>query len=124
MFFVLINNYAYYARAGNIITLLALRLNASNLVVGVISSFIFISYLFLIPGRIRIRKVGNVKLFYRYYLMRNLLMLPILLTPFLAFRVLPVTLRHTHIVLFPVQCRTGNAPDQRQSPYGGIGRGQ
>ncbi|TFG60335.1 MAG: MFS transporter, partial [Spirochaetales bacterium] len=86
MLFILVNNYAYFALSGNIITLLALRIQAGNLIVGLLSSFIFISYLFLIPGRELIKTAGTVRLLYRYYLARNLLMIPVVLVPFLSGR--------------------------------------
>ncbi|MBA7620025.1 hypothetical protein ES703_27367 [subsurface metagenome] len=70
--------------SGNIITLFSLRMGAGNFLIGLLSSFMYISYLFILIGRSLVKKYGLVKLMGRFWLLRYLSMIPILFAPIFA----------------------------------------
>jgi len=84
--FAVLNVIAFTLLSGNIITLYALRLGAGNLLVGVLSSFLYSAYIFLFVGRRIAPKWGMIRLMGRFWMLRYLLMLPILASPFFAAR--------------------------------------
>ncbi|MBA7521420.1 hypothetical protein ES705_13527 [subsurface metagenome] len=67
--------------SGNIITLFSLRMGAGNFLIGLLSSFMYISYLFILIGRSLVKKYGLVKLMGRFWLLRYMSMIPILFAP-------------------------------------------
>ena len=86
LLFAVLNVIAFTLLSGNIITLYALRLGAGNLLVGVLSSFMYSAYIFLFVGRRIAPKWGMIRLMGRFWTLRYLLMLPILASPFFAAR--------------------------------------
>jgi len=86
LLFAVLNVIAFTLLSGNIITLYALRLGAGNLLVGVLSSFMYSAYIFLFVGRRIAPKWGMIRLMGRFWMLRYLLMLPILASPFFAAR--------------------------------------
>jgi len=84
--FAVLNVVAFTLLSGNIITLYVLRVGAGNFLVGLLSSFMYIAYLFLFVGRRIAAKWGLVSLMGRFWTIRYLLMLPILGSPFFATR--------------------------------------
>ncbi len=84
--FAVLNVVAFTLLSGNIITLYVLRVGAGNFLVGLLSSFMYIAYLFLFVGRRIAAKWGLVSLMGRFWTIRYLLMLPILGSPFFANR--------------------------------------
>ena len=56
-------------------------MEAGNFLIGLLSSFMYISYLFILIGRSLVKKYGLVKLMGRFWLLRYLSMIPILFTP-------------------------------------------
>lgn len=83
--FTLINNIAFAFTVGNIITLFTLRLGGNSFAVGLISSFVYISYIFLLVGKKIIPKMGASKMLRTFYLIRSLSLTPILIIPLLTF---------------------------------------
>jgi MFS family permease len=81
---LVLNTISFPLISGNIITLFALRLGAANTLVGLLASFIYVSYVFLLVGRVLIRRYGAVRLWGIFYRLRCLAMIPILFTPVLA----------------------------------------
>ncbi len=69
---------------GNIITLFAIRLGAGNSLIGLISSFMYISLFFLFIGRLLVTKFGVVRLMGKFYLIRFALIIPMPLAVFFA----------------------------------------
>jgi len=69
---------------GNIITLYAIRLGAGNSLVGLISSFLYISLFFLFIGRWLVKKFGVVRLMGKFFLIRFALLFPMPLAVFFA----------------------------------------
>lgn len=80
--FALFNSFSFLLLSGNIITLYLIRLGASTTIIGVASAFAYISFFFMLLGKIWARSVGVVKTFGLGWLLRYITMLPILLTPF------------------------------------------
>ena len=68
--------------AGNIITLYALRLGAGNTYIGVISSFMYSSLVFIIVGRLLVRRMGAVRSYSTFWAIRYACMIPAALTAF------------------------------------------
>jgi hypothetical protein len=67
---------------GNLVTLYALKLNASNFIIGLISSFPFFSFLFLLPGRKLTAYLNPIRLLGIFWVIRYLFVLPLLFAPF------------------------------------------
>jgi predicted MFS family arabinose efflux permease len=84
--FAVLNVVSFTLLSGNIITLYVLRMGAGNFLVGLLSSFMYSAYLFLLVGRRIAVKWGLVPLMGRFWTIRYLLMLPILGSPFFASR--------------------------------------
>jgi predicted MFS family arabinose efflux permease len=81
-----LNVVSFTLLSGNIITLYVLRVGAGNFLVGLLSSFMYSAYLFLFVGRRIAVKWGLVPMMGRFWMIRYLLMLPILGSPFFAAR--------------------------------------
>ena len=75
-----LNGISFRLLAGNIITLYALNLGADNTYVGVLSSFAYISLLFLLVGRPLVNRLGAVRVQSTFWFIRYSMMIPILLT--------------------------------------------
>ncbi len=88
--FAIFNVISFSLLSGNIITLYALRLGASSFLIGLLSSFMYSAYLCMLIGRMLVPRLGMVKLMGRFWLIRYLMMLPVLLSPFFASRGLPL----------------------------------
>jgi hypothetical protein len=67
--------------SGNIITLYALKLGAGNILIGILSSFLYVSQLMPLLGRKLAPKTGMIRLMGGFWLLRYLLMIPLLFTP-------------------------------------------
>ncbi len=70
--------------AGNIITLLLLRLNASNTLIGITSSFIYVAYIFLPLGKTSIQKIGLIRTFGTFWTIRYIAIIPAAIAPFIS----------------------------------------
>jgi MFS family permease len=79
--FAFLNIISFTLLAGNIISLFTLRLGGGNFLIGLISSFIYLSYLFMLAGRLLVPRLGLVRIMGRFWRLRYLSMLPILLAP-------------------------------------------
>ena len=82
--FHVLNPISFTFLAGNVITLLLLRLKAGNFLIGLMSSFIYISHVFMPLGKKSIARNGLVKTFGFYWTIRYLGITPIMAAPFLA----------------------------------------
>ena len=87
--FAVLNVMAFTLLSGNLLTLFALKLGAGSFMIGLLSSFIYTAYLFMFPGRFLASRWGTVRLMGRFWTLRYLCMLPILLAPLFALRGLP-----------------------------------
>jgi MFS family permease len=84
--FQLFNVVSFTMLSGSVLTLFALKLGASNLFIGLMSSIVYIAFLFMIVGRFTIQRVGTKRQFWLSWLLRNLAMLPIVAAPVAASR--------------------------------------
>ncbi len=82
--FSVLNTFSFQLLSGNIITLYALRLGATSAFIGLISSFVYISFFFLLVGKRLVPRFGPVRVFGFAWLGRYLIIGPIILTPSLA----------------------------------------
>ncbi|MFW5684297.1 MAG: MFS transporter, partial [Spirochaetota bacterium] len=78
--FSVFNVISFSFLAGNIIVLYALRLGAGSVLVGLIAASYQITFVFSLIGRRLISRLGAVRLFGYFWLIRYLLMVPVLLT--------------------------------------------
>ncbi len=84
--FSVFNTFSYLLLSGNILSLYLLRLGASSTLIGIISSFAYISFFFMLPGRIIVRKVGVSRLFAYCWTARYLAAIPLVFSPFFILR--------------------------------------
>ena len=82
--FSMLNVISFQLLTGNIIALYALRLGATDLLVGMLYSFIPLGQLLPLVGRIIVRRLGTVRTMGVFWVIRYALMSPILLAPLLA----------------------------------------
>jgi len=68
---------------GNIITLFALKMEASSTYIGILSALVYVSYFFLILGKALAKRFSIVGVFAFAWTARSLAMLPLVCTPFL-----------------------------------------
>ncbi len=81
--FEFINVISFSLLAGNVLTLLVLQLGASDVLVGILNSFIYVSFFFMPLGRKQVKKYGMVRNFGRSWIIRYSAMFPIILAPLL-----------------------------------------
>jgi MFS family permease len=79
--FSVFNTLSFLLLSGNIITLYLLRLGASSSLIGVVSSFTYISFFFMFAGRQIVEKIGVARLFAHCWTYRYLLSLPMVFSP-------------------------------------------
>ncbi len=82
--FVFFNVISFTLLSGNILTLYALRLGAGSLLVGILSSFLYLAFFCMIIGRQIVPKLGFVKTMGRFWVVRYLMMLPVLASAYFA----------------------------------------
>jgi hypothetical protein len=75
--------FSYALMAGNIITLFAMRLNASSTTIGLLNALVYASFFFLPLGKALCRVFPIVKLYSIAWILRALSMAPALFVPFL-----------------------------------------
>ena len=68
----------------NIITLYALRLGADSFLVGLISSFLYFGFLAMLIGRPLAARMGMIRLYGTFWLLRYLVLIPLVFAPLLA----------------------------------------
>ncbi len=79
--FTFFNVLSFLLIGSNLIILYALKLGANSFIIGLLSSFLQIAYLFMLVGRNLIKKMGAVKLFGTFWTLRYILMMPVLFIP-------------------------------------------
>ena len=79
--FSVFNTFSYLLLSGNILSLYLLRLGASSTLIGIISSFSYISFFFMLLGRLIVQKVGVSRLFAYCWTARYLAAIPLLFSP-------------------------------------------
>ncbi|MFW6247985.1 MAG: MFS transporter [bacterium] len=84
--FSLFNVISFSFLAGNIMVLYALRLGAGSILVGLIAASYQITFVFSLIGRRLIRRFGAVRLFGYFWIVRYLLMVPVVFTSLPALR--------------------------------------
>jgi len=76
------NAFSFTILSGSVITLYALRLGATSTVIGILNAFVFISFFFMPVGKILVRRFPIVHVFATSWLIRYLVMIPLVVAPF------------------------------------------
>jgi len=84
--FAMFNVISYSFMAGNVVLLYALRLGAGTKLVGILTAFNSITFTFSLLGRRIIPRIGYVKNMGYFWLLRYVVMIPVLLTLIPSFR--------------------------------------
>jgi Na+/melibiose symporter-like transporter len=74
---------SYNLMAGNIITLFAMRLNASSTMIGLLNALVYASFFFLPLGKALCRVFSIIKVYSIAWALRALSMMPVLFVPFM-----------------------------------------
>ena len=82
--FSVFNSFSYLLLSGHILVLFLLRLEASRTVVGIVSSFLYASFFFMVAGKKVVQRFGIVRTFTAGWLGRYLSILPLAAVPFIA----------------------------------------
>ncbi len=82
--FSVFNSFSYLLLSGHILILFLLRLEASRTVVGVVSSFLYVAFFFMVAGKKVVERYGVVRTFAAGWLGRYLSVLPLAAVPFIA----------------------------------------
>lgn len=81
--FAVFNAFSYLLLSGNILTLFLLRLDASRTIVGLVSSFLYISFFFMLVGKRFGIRLGAVRLFAIGWTLRYLSVVPLIFIPWM-----------------------------------------
>jgi MFS family permease len=79
--FNVFNSVSWQFLVGTIIILLAMRLNASSTVIGLINAMVYVAFFFLPLGKILVRKIPIIKIYGSAWIFRAVGMSPVLLVP-------------------------------------------
>ncbi|MDR2247570.1 MAG: MFS transporter [Treponema sp.] len=79
--FNVFNSLSWQFLVGTIIILLAMRLNASSTIIGLINAMVYMSFFFLPVGKILSRKISIIKIYGAAWIFRAVGMSPILMVP-------------------------------------------
>ncbi|MDR2793594.1 MAG: MFS transporter [Treponema sp.] len=80
--FNVFNAFSYTLLAGSLITILAIRMEASSTVIGILSSFVYVAYFFLPIGKILARLLSIISVYCWTWILRSLTMSPFIIAPF------------------------------------------
>jgi MFS family permease len=125
--FNVFNAFSWSLLAGNIITLFAMRLNASSTYIGLLNALIYAAFFFLPLGKVLTRRFSIIRIYGLAWILRAITMAPLLFAPFavstgrrdiaLALTVLGVLLFHVNrgigmIGNNPVLSQLASGPDR------------
>jgi hypothetical protein len=79
--FNVFNSFSWQFLVGTIIILLAMRLNASSTVIGLINAMVYVAFFFLPLGKILTKKISIIKIYGAAWIFRAVGMSPILMVP-------------------------------------------
>jgi MFS family permease len=84
--FNVFNSFSWQFLVGSIITLMALRLDASSTVIGIINALVYVAFFFLPLGKVLTKKISIIKIYSSAWILRALGMIPLLFVPVYAGR--------------------------------------
>ncbi len=92
--FAVFNAFSYLLLSGNILTLFLLRLEVNRTIVGLVSSFLYVSFFFMLVGKKFGIHLGAVRLFALGWTLRYISVIPLIAIPWLHsagfYRAIPV----------------------------------
>lgn len=81
LWFTTFNALSFTLITGNLISLYLLRLGARNSLIGIVASFSYVSFFFLVLGRSLVPRIGVIRLFGWAWLFRYIAFIPAILAP-------------------------------------------
>ncbi|MDR2110501.1 MAG: MFS transporter, partial [Spirochaetaceae bacterium] len=75
------NAFSYSLLAGNIITLFAMRLNASSTFIGLLNALVYCAFFFLPLGKVLFKRFSIIKIYGGTWILRAVTMIPLLFVP-------------------------------------------
>jgi HEAT repeat protein len=75
------NAFSYSLLAGNVITLFAMRLNASSTFIGILNALVYCAFFFLPLGKMLLKRVSIIGIYGTTWVLRALAMAPLLFVP-------------------------------------------
>jgi MFS family permease len=80
--FNVFNAFSWSLLAGNIITLFAMRLDASSTYIGLLNALIYVAFFFLPLGKLLARRFSIIRIYGLAWILRAIIMAPLLFAPF------------------------------------------
>lgn len=84
--FTVVNSLSFTLLIGNFLTIYALRLGATSLQIGILSSIEFLAFFLMLPGRRAVARFGAIRSMSIAWTVRYLVSIPMALSPFIALR--------------------------------------
>jgi MFS family permease len=84
--FNVFNSFSWQFLVGSIIILMAMRLDASSTVIGIINALVYVAFFFLPLGKMLTKKISIIKIYSSAWVLRALGMTPLLFVPVYAGR--------------------------------------
>jgi hypothetical protein len=75
------NSFSYSLLAGNIITLFAMRLNASSTFIGILNALVYCAFFFLPLGKMLVKRISIIRIYGTTWVLRAITMAPLLFVP-------------------------------------------
>jgi hypothetical protein len=82
--FNVFNSFSWSFLAGNIITLFAMRLNASATMLGLLNALIYVAFFFLPLGKLLAKRFSIIRIYRTAWLIRAVVMIPLIFVPLLV----------------------------------------
>lgn len=87
--FTVVNSLSFTLLIGNFLTIYALRLGATSLQIGMLSSIEYLAFFLMIPGRRAVARLGAIRNMAAAWAVRYLVSIPMAVSPFIALRGAP-----------------------------------
>jgi hypothetical protein len=80
--FTVFNSFSWSLLTGNIITLFAMRMNASSTIIGLLNALIYVAFFFLPLGKLLAKRFSIIRIYSTAWLIRTIVMIPLIGVPF------------------------------------------
>jgi hypothetical protein len=82
--FNIFNSFSWSFLAGNIITLFALRLDASATIIGLLNALVYVAFFFLPLGKLLAKRFSIIRIYSTAWIIRAIVMIPLVCAPFVV----------------------------------------
>jgi HEAT repeat protein len=79
--FTVFNSFSWSLLAGNIMTLFAMRLNASSTIIGLLNALIYVAFFFLPLGKLLAKRFSIIRIYTFAWVLRAVIMTPLIFVP-------------------------------------------